>query len=227
MGVQYRYLSQSDSGTFNGNLLPDDQRLQEQTAAYVHAQPAEAARQHAGSMWTVRTSATLQYFEDFTQGTESTSTPFLPRSLLVSHRDDIWNLRAQMQSVPDPGYRQPGRVRAAVHGAAAHHRAGLWSPKRWPLLNLSLDSEVVNFTRSCDTFAVTEADSMPPAICPAVRSESRVPSFRSGSGQRLAAQRPAAGRPGMSGSGLFLPPERRLGCHPVRAARSVRTCASN
>ena len=37
-----------------------------------------------------------EYFEDFSQGSQSTSTPFLARSIAISHRDDIWNLRAQV-----------------------------------------------------------------------------------------------------------------------------------
>ena len=49
---------------------------------------------------------------------------------------------------------------------------GLWSPQRFPLLNLSLDSEVVNFTRSClfpSAPPPTDNGNPPPALpvpCP-------------------------------------------------------------
>ncbi|MFI4868414.1 MAG: LPS-assembly protein LptD [Steroidobacterales bacterium] len=162
MGVQYRFLSAIDRGSIDASYLPSDrlygqllrsngQPNSSSDRSYVRfldrLQLPQNTRVDAG----VTSVSDTEYFEDFSQGSESTSTPFLARSVAISHRDDIWNLRAQVlgfqtldNTLPDSGldnerpYTQLPRVTAS----------GLWSPQRWPLLVTSLDSELVNFTRS-------------------------------------------------------------------------------
>ncbi len=213
MGLQYRYLSQSDSGTFNGNILPDDQRFGEKDRTYVQLLNRLKLPFNTLLDLDVANVSDVQYFEDFTQGTESTSTPFLPRRLLVSHRDDIWNLRAQLQSYqtldtvnlvePDRPYMELPRITAQ----------GAWSPKRWPLVTLSLDSEVVDFTRSCRPFSatvlVTDANGQstitpkPGVDCDAIQ-DAQFPLSAAVNGWRLNA-RPQAGLD-ISGPGYFFRP---------------------
>jgi len=154
-GVQYRFLSESDSGTFNGNFLPDDQRQQEQNRSHVRLVDRLNLAANTRLDVNFESVSDVQYFEDFTQGTEATSTPFLPRSLLISHRDDIWNLRAQvlgyqtLDTVNLIEYERPYEELPRINASA------LWSPDPLQILNLSFDSEVVDFTRSCDPFSIS------------------------------------------------------------------------
>jgi hypothetical protein len=80
-----------------------------------------------------------EYFEDFTQGTQSTSTPFLPRSIAITHRDDIWNLRAEVVGfqtlddtlpVDERPYIQLPRLTAAGFGRRRTGAAADWIRRR-------------------------------------------------------------------------------------------------
>jgi LPS-assembly protein len=167
LGAQYRFLTESNSGTLNGNLLPDDQRQGEQDRSYVRV--LERSKLIANTRVDVNFEnvSDTQYFEDFTQGTEATSTPFLPRSLVIAHRDDIWNLRAQLlsfQTLDTVNLIEYQRPYIELPRVTA---SGLWSPKPLPLLNLSFDSEIVNFTRSCDPIQLPPPGPPPPPGTPA------------------------------------------------------------
>lgn len=157
LGAQYRFLSQSNSGTLNGNFLPDDQRLQEQNRSYVRVLDRLNLSANTRVEVSYENVSDTQYFEDFTQGSESTSTPFLARSVAISHRDDIWNLRAQLlgfqtlDTVNLIEYQRPYQELPRISASA------LWSPAALPMLNLSFDSEVVDFTRSCEPFAINSS----------------------------------------------------------------------
>ncbi len=150
MGAQYRFLSAIDRGSIDASYLPSD-HLYRQDRSYVRFLDRLQLPQNTRVDANVTSVSDTEYFEDFSQGSESTSTPFLARSVAISHRDDIWNLRAQVlgfqtldNTLPDSGldnerpYTQLPRVTAS----------GQWSPQRWPLVLTSLDSELVNFTRS-------------------------------------------------------------------------------
>jgi LPS-assembly protein len=147
LGAEYRLLTESNRGTFDANVMPYD-RQTDGERSFVRL----IDRYQLG--WNTRIDTTLDdvsdgaYFEDFTQGTESTSTPFLPRSIAVIHRDDIWNLRAEMVGfqtldytnvpVDERPYIQLPRLTAAA----------VWSPKDWSQLQTGFDTELVNFTRA-------------------------------------------------------------------------------
>jgi len=146
LGAEYRLLTASNRGTLDANVLPYDRQTGD-SRSFVRL----VDRYQLG--WNTRIDTTFdnvsdgEYFEDFTQGTESTSTPFLPRSIAIGHRDDIWNLRAEMVGyqtlddtlpVDERPYIQLPRLTAAA----------LWSPKDWSQLQTGFDSELVNFTRA-------------------------------------------------------------------------------
>jgi LPS-assembly protein len=147
LGVEYRLLTETNRGTIDGNLMPDD-RQTGTDRSFLRL----IDRYQLG--WNTRIDTNIEnvsdgeYFEDFTQGTENTSTPFLPRSIAVVHRDDIWNLRAEMVGyqtldytnvpVDERPYIQLPRLTAAA----------LWSPKDWTQLQTGFDTELVNFTRA-------------------------------------------------------------------------------
>ncbi|HEX4377607.1 MAG TPA: LPS assembly protein LptD [Steroidobacteraceae bacterium] len=208
-GLQYRYLSHSDTGTFNGNFLPDDQRFGEKDRTYVQLLNRLKLPFNTRVDLDVANVSDVEYFEDFTQGTESTSTPFLARRLQVSHRDDIWNLSARLQSyqtLDTINLIEPERPYMELPRIAAQ---GAWSPARWPLLTLSLDSEVVDFTRSCDPFTATTPAGTPaqidghPPNCAEIQ-DAQFPLSAAVNGWRLNA-RPQAGLD-VSGPGYFFRP---------------------
>jgi LPS-assembly protein len=163
LGAQYRFLSQSNSGSINGNFLPDDQRQRGDDRSYVRLLDRLKLPANSRIDLNYENVSDTQYFEDFSQGTESTSTPFLTRELSIRHRDDIWNVRAQLlgfqnlDTVNLPEVQRP-YIELPRIGATSN-----WIPRGWPLLNLGLDSEVVNFTRSC---LVHGPDGIPdPTLC--------------------------------------------------------------
>jgi LPS-assembly protein len=167
LGIQYRFLSDSNRGSVDGSYLPNDSLYYDTACATARPPGVECSassersyvrltdRQQLSDNTRIDTHlesvSDTEYFEDFGSGSQSTSTPFLARSLAISHRDDIWNLRAQLlgfqtldNTLPDTGldderpYIQLPRLTASA----------LWSPAAWPLLVTGFDSELVNFTRS-------------------------------------------------------------------------------
>jgi LPS-assembly protein len=161
LGGEYRVLTEATRGTIDGNLMPYDRE-----AGTDRSFLRLIDRYQLG--WNTRIDTNVEnvsdgaYFEDFTQGTESTSTPFLPRSIAIGHRDDIWNLRAEMVGyqtldytnvpVEDRPYIQLPRLTAAA----------LWSPKNWSQLQTGFDTELVNFTRAgCNPCNATDSCGVP------------------------------------------------------------------
>ncbi len=154
LGAEYRLLTESTRGTLDANFMPHDRQTDDQRSFLKLID-----RYQLG--WNTRIDTTVEnvsddeYFEDFTQGTESTSTPFLPRSIGITHRDDIWTLHAEVVGyqtlddtlpVDERPYIQLPRLAAAAQ----------WSPLHVPQIATGFESELVNFTR---------ADCIP---CPAV-----------------------------------------------------------
>jgi LPS-assembly protein len=145
-GVEYRFLSAHDSGTFDGNLMPHDSRYgAERNFARLlnRLELGNNTRLQAD----LESVSDTEYFEDFAQGSQSTSTPFLPRELSLVHRDDVWTLGLEASSfqtldntlaIDDRPYQALPRLTAAAD----------WSPAGAPLLRLGFGSELVNYQRS-------------------------------------------------------------------------------
>jgi LPS-assembly protein len=146
LDAEYRLLSEATRGTFDANIMPHDRQTGDDRSFLKLID-----RYQLG--WNTRIDTTIEnvsddaYFEDFTQGTESTSTPFLPRSIGITHRDDIWTLRAEMVGyqtlddtlpVDERPYIQLPRLTAAAQ----------WSPWNVTHVQTGFTSELVNFTRA-------------------------------------------------------------------------------
>jgi LPS-assembly protein len=162
LGAEYRLLTEATRGTFDGNFMPED-RQTGTDRSFVKL----LDRYQLG--WNTRIDTTIEnvsddaYFEDFTQGTESTSTPFLPRSIGVTHRDDIWTLRAEMVAYQTIDNTLPVDERPYIQ-LPRLSADGLWSPKNWSQLQTGFDSELVNFTRAgCNPCPVNGACTVPNA----------------------------------------------------------------
>jgi LPS-assembly protein len=88
-----------------------------------------------------------RYFEDFAQGQEGTSVPFLERLAGLSYRDEHWRMSAEVQQFQtidqrlDLAVRPYARLPRITVGADYG-----WGPE--DLLRYGFDSEIVNFDRS-------------------------------------------------------------------------------
>jgi LPS-assembly protein len=147
LGAEYRLLTEVTRGTLNLNVMPYDR----QTGGDRNFLRLVDRYQLP---WNTRIDTNVEnvsdgaYFEDFTQGTESTSTPFLPRSLAVMHRDDIWNLRAEVVGYQTLDYSNVPVDERPYIQLPRLSAAALWSPASWSQLQTGFDSELVNFTRA-------------------------------------------------------------------------------
>ena len=146
LGVEYRYLSHDDSGTFDGDYLPYDSQTHTERS-YLKLLDQLNLPDNSRLLADLESVSDDAYFEDFTQGVQSTATAFLPRSLSLIHRDDIWTLGIQSlgyqtidSTLPldEHPYEESPRLTASAN----------WSPASLPWLRTGFDSEVANFSRS-------------------------------------------------------------------------------
>lgn len=164
-GVEYRFLSANDSGTFDGNYMPHDWDYGAERS-FVRVLNRLELGDNTRVQADVESVSDDEYFEDFSQGVQATSTAFLPRNLSLMHRDDVWTVGLQTldyQTIDNtlPAYQRP-YVEFPRFSAAA-----LWSPAALPWLRAGFDSEVVDFERSSCTLAGSAGSGAPgsPFIC--------------------------------------------------------------
>ena len=101
-----------------------------------------------------------QYFQDFSQGPEGTSTAFVERRATLSFRNDHWRIdgEAQEYQTIDTTLVEANRPYARVPSLTANADYG-WGPGS--LLHYGLDSEITNFDRDVSHIATCTA---PPGI---------------------------------------------------------------
>jgi LPS-assembly protein len=158
LGSEYRLLTENSRGSIVANYLPYDRDYGSERNSVTVLDQTQLG-------WNTRVDLVAQsvsdteYFEDFTLGSQSTSTPFLPRSIALVHHDDIWNLKAQMigyQTLDDtlPVFQRPYIELPDLSASA------LWAPLPWPVLKTGFNSELVDFTRA-DGLAAWRLDAQP------------------------------------------------------------------
>jgi LPS-assembly protein len=152
LGTEYRYLGSDDSGIFDGDFLPHDSSYGSERS-YGRLLDRLDLPDNTRVQADLESVSDTEYFEDFTQGTQATSTAFLPRDIQVLHRDDIWDVDLEsvdFQSLDAtlPVYERP-YVQTPRMDADAH-----WSPAAWPWLTTGFSGEAVNFSRDACTLAV-------------------------------------------------------------------------
>jgi len=219
MGVQYRFLSDWNRGSIDASYLPDDRAYGTELRDEGQLDPDSDRsylrlldRMQLPGNTRVDTSVEIvsdtEYFEDFSQGSQSTSTPFLARSLTVGHRDDIWNLRGELLDFQTLDITLPDDNRPYIQ-LPRLNAAGNWSPQRWPLLVTGIDAELVNFTRSivgaCSCADAVCSTGCSPAPCAQPSIAPNSTPWPCVSGWRLEA-RPHVGLD-ISGPGYFLRPD--------------------
>lgn len=165
LGVEYRFLSANDSGTFNGNDMPYDWDYRAERS-YVRLLNRLDIADNTRLQADLESVSDDEYFEDFSQGVQATSTAFLPRDLSLTHRDDVWTVSLQtldFQTIDNtlPAYQRPYVESPRLNAASD------WSPAALPWLRAGFDSEVVDFSRSACTVFSSAGSGLPdsPFIC--------------------------------------------------------------
>ena len=120
LGAEYRLLTPFGHGSLRANFMPND-RISHQDRSWLRLNTTA----HFADRWRVQINAEnvsdTQYFEDFADSPQATSTAFVPRDLRVSTRGDVWRLQAQVSKYQsllggtDRPYAQLPRLSAAAH----------------------------------------------------------------------------------------------------------------
>lgn len=142
LGEQFRYLTQSSHGVIDGNFLPDDRQLHD-NRTYFHFNDVTELAQGLRFDTDVTSVSDVNYFSNFSVGSEQTSVTFLERHAELLYYDDDWRIRGEIQNFQtidsllydiDRPYSSVPRIEAE----------GLW-PIRNSNLEFALNSEFVNF----------------------------------------------------------------------------------
>ncbi|MET0292104.1 MAG: LPS assembly protein LptD [Steroidobacteraceae bacterium] len=141
-----RYLSSNSRLTLEGNFLPDDHAFGTDRS---RVKLTDRTALPAG--WLLRISAEnvsdVSYYEDFTQGADSTSVAFLPRTLQLSYRDATWNAGALVRNFQtiDPGLAAIDRPYTELPRLYA---SGWWRTGAGLPLEVGFDAETTGFDRN-------------------------------------------------------------------------------
>lgn len=146
LGGEFRWLGERQRGKLHVNYLPGD--------GIRHEDRSLARIDYASGLsrgWQVRISAAqvsdAEYFEDFGQGSASTSVVFVEQHAAVSYRDEHWLFRGEIQHFQTMDRTLPtaDRPPARLPRLTA---SGEWNIGARELVTYGFDSELVNFDRS-------------------------------------------------------------------------------
>lgn len=142
---ELRYLTKRHRGSLAVNYLPSDRVLDEDRNRIRLEHVTELPYDFRFTIDAENVSDSL-YFEDFAQGPEGTSVPFVERLARLSYRDEHWRFSAEFQQfqtidreltpLERPYARLPRLLASADFG---------WGEHQW--LRYGFDSELVNFHR--------------------------------------------------------------------------------
>jgi LPS-assembly protein len=162
LAEQFRFLTASSHGQFDGTFLPNDKQ-EHDNRSYVRFTDVTDLRPGLRFETDIADVSDSQYFEDFAVGSEATSVTFLERRADVLYYDDVWRIRGELQNFQtiDIGVQttcsvgQPA-ANPALTPAICDERPYSRVPRieanaLWPVpgtqLELALSSEAVNFLR--------------------------------------------------------------------------------
>ncbi|MDB6087717.1 MAG: hypothetical protein JWN85_501, partial [Gammaproteobacteria bacterium] len=150
LGGDFRYLTSKQRGELTWNFLPDD--------TVYHGSRSDVRLRNIAELGTnfrfsidAENVSDPQYFEDFSQGPEGSSTAFVERRATLSYRDEHWRVDGQAQqyqTIDITGVPPQDRPYARIPSLTASADFG-WGPGE--LLRYGFDSEVVNFSRDAAT----------------------------------------------------------------------------
>ena len=153
LGGDARFLSASQRGELDWDYLPDDRAF---GGSRSRVRVSDVADLPDDLRLTVNAESVSDghYFEDFSQGPEGASTPFLERAALLSYRSEHWSFDGEAQQYQTIDYTllQPNRpyARAPRLGLDADYTLGPGG-----LLHYGFESELSNFLYSGEPVPVT------------------------------------------------------------------------
>jgi LPS-assembly protein len=151
LGGDFRYLEPTSHGELSWHFLPND--------PVFHGSRSDVRlRNTADLVDNLRLTVDAenvsdpQYFQDFSQGPEGTSTAFVERRATLSYRDEHWRIDGEAQHFQtiDNTLPESNRPYARVPSLTASADYG-WGPGS--LFRYGFDSEIVNFDRDISHFA--------------------------------------------------------------------------
>jgi len=162
LGGEMRFLTESQRGALEWNYLPDDRTFGGSRSRVLLTDVAELPDDWRLNLSAENVSDT-SYFEDFSQGPEGASTPFLDRRATLTYRSEHWSIDGEAQQYQTIDYTllQPDRPYAEVPRLAVDSD---YTFGPGGLLHYGFASEVVNFEHSEAPSVVTtgwRADIMP------------------------------------------------------------------
>jgi LPS-assembly protein len=144
--AEARFIGAGSRLTVDGNFLPHD-RVYGADRSRVRL----LDRSELPGDWLLRIAAEnvsdVAFFEDFTQGADSTSIAFLPRTLHLSYRDDTWRAGALVRNFQtiDPGL---GALDRPYTELPRLYGSGWWQAPGALPLQYGFDAETTGFQRS-------------------------------------------------------------------------------
>ena len=166
LGGDFRYLEPGTHGEFTWSYLPDDMvfggsrsdvRLRNITDLADNLRFSVDAQNVSDS----------QYFQDFSQGPEGTSTAFVERRATLSYRDDHWRIdgEAQEYETIDNTLIEPNRPYSRAPSITASADYG-WGPGS--LIRYGFDSEITDFSRDVSSNIANCSGLVPGVLSPCV-----------------------------------------------------------
>jgi LPS-assembly protein len=145
LGGDFRYLEPDSKGELLWHYLPDDTVFGGSRSDVRLRDQADLADNLRFSVDAENVSDS-QYFQDFSQGPEGTSTAFVERRATLSYRDDNWRIdgEAQQYETIDNTLTIASRPYARTPSLTASGDYS-WGPEG--ILHYGLDSEITNFDR--------------------------------------------------------------------------------
>jgi LPS-assembly protein len=141
---EFRYLAHGDRGQIDALVLPND-RLRDGDRSYFHWTNTSDFWQRWRFVADAANASDNNYFEDFGQGSEITSTLFVNREARLHYYGEHWNLVGQAQNFQVIDQTIPEEVRPYTVAPRVLGQ-GLWQDQ--PLgFEYQLDGELVYFTR--------------------------------------------------------------------------------
>jgi LPS-assembly protein len=149
-----RFLTSDQNGELTWHYLPDDglagrgiDALAASDRSFVRLRDTVSLPDDVRIAVDAANVSDVDYFQDFGNGPEATSTAFVERRAIASYRDEYWNLGAEAQQYQtiDVGLPEVYRPYARAPRLYADGDFGWGSSD---LLSYGFDSELVNFTRA-------------------------------------------------------------------------------
>jgi LPS-assembly protein len=145
LGGDFRYLEPGSKGELSWHYLPDDPVFGG-SRSDVRLRNSIDLADHLRFLIDAENVSDAQYFQDFSQGPEGTSTAFVERRATFSYRDEHWRIdgEAQQYETIDNTLIELNRPYARAPAITASGDFG-WGPDS--LFQYGFDSEVVHFDR--------------------------------------------------------------------------------